>query len=98
MRVFPNLLLSALMTVAVTLPVTAVAANADASANWTDVVSSNGSTVTPRHETGGVVYDGKLWIFGGRGNRPVESYDPATRQWTDHGQPPFEIFLEHFFC
>jgi hypothetical protein len=50
--------------------------------------------VTPRHETGGVVVNGKLYVIGGRGNRPVEVYDPQSNRWQKISNAPIE--MHHF--
>ncbi|PID60263.1 MAG: hypothetical protein CSB44_11050 [Gammaproteobacteria bacterium] len=61
---------------------------------WQTETSSDGSTITARHETGGVAVDGKLYVFGGRRTRPVEMYDPATDIWSELGPMPGEF--NHF--
>lgn len=61
---------------------------------WKSVSTANGSVVQKRHESGGVEYNGKLYVLGGRGNRAVSVYDPATRKWTHKSAPP--IVLNHF--
>jgi len=47
-----------------------------------------------RHECAFVEAGGKLYLIGGRGEKPVNVYDPATNRWTDAAQPPIEI--HHF--
>ena len=39
------------------------------------------SRPTARHENALAALDGKLYLLGGRGDRPLEIYDPATRTW-----------------
>ncbi|MDX5339075.1 MAG: galactose oxidase, partial [Cyclobacteriaceae bacterium] len=43
---------------------------------WT-VISPN-TEATPRHENSFVECNGKLYSLGGRGERPVEEYNPTT--------------------
>lgn len=54
----------------------------------------NNNPVTPRHEAGGVTVNGRLYVMGGRGMRPVEMYDPATQIWTHVANTPME--MHHF--
>ena len=53
-----------------------------------------GTTVVPRHEGGGVEYEGRLYVMGGRGQRAVSIFDPATDRWSTGATPPIE--LNHF--
>ena len=62
--------------------------------NWQAEVSSDGSLPDQRHEAGYVELNGKFYLLGGRGNKPVNIYDPLTRTWTDGAYPPIEI--HHF--
>lgn len=66
----------------------------DANTQWQAVNSTDGSTVTARHETSGVAVGNKLYVFGGRGSKPVEVYDTDTGQWQDLGR--YELELHHF--
>ncbi len=50
--------------------------------------------VQERHETGGVVVDDKLYMIGGRGQRPVEVFDPENNSWTRIANTPME--MHHF--
>lgn len=59
---------------------------------WT-IVQPN-SEATPRHENSFVECGGKLYVLGGRGERPVEEYDPKTNSWTKLADAPMEI--HHF--
>lgn len=52
------------------------------------------SKPTARHENGFVAVAGRLVLVGGRGDRPLDIYDPKTNTWTKGEQPPFEI--HHF--
>jgi len=46
---------------------------------------------TARHENGFVALNGRLYLLGGRGRRPLDIFDPATGRWTQGAQPPVEI-------
>ena len=48
-------------------------------------------TPTARHENGMAAVDGRLYLVGGRGERPVDVYDPATARWIPASAPPLEI-------
>ncbi len=50
--------------------------------------------VTSRHENSFVECRGKLYLIGGRGDRPVEEYNPDSNTWRRLSNPPFEI--HHF--
>ena len=58
---------------------------------WQTVESSDESAPTARHESAYVEYDGKFYLMGGRGNRPTEMFDPATKKWTSVGTPPLQF-------
>lgn len=60
--------------------------------NWNKVNYSG--KPSKRHETGGVVVDGKLYMIGGRRSQPVDVYDPSSNRWTSLGNTPFE--MSHF--
>ena len=47
-----------------------------------------------RHEAGGVVLNGKLYLLGGRGTRSVSVFDPITNKWSQKAAPPIQ--LHHF--
>ena len=47
-----------------------------------------------RHECAFVESSGKLYLIGGRGEKPVNVYDPYTNRWSDAARPPIEI--HHF--
>lgn len=49
---------------------------------------------TPRHENAFVDVDGSFYLIGGRGERPVDVYDPETNTWTTGAAAPMEI--HHF--
>jgi N-acetylneuraminic acid mutarotase len=49
---------------------------------------------TARHENGMAAANGKLYLIGGRGDRPVEEYDPKKDVWSVRTQAPME--MHHF--
>lgn len=49
---------------------------------------------THRHENAYAAVDNKLYLLGGRGERPVEAYDPATGEWETKATPP--LSMHHF--
>jgi N-acetylneuraminic acid mutarotase len=51
-------------------------------------------SATKRHETSGVAVDGKMYVIGGRGNKPVDVWDSATNTWSQAARPPLE--MHHF--
>lgn len=69
-----------------------VLASAAFGAEW-QAVSPIGEPLA-RHECAFVESNDKLYLIGGRGEKPVNVYDPTTNRWTDAAQPPIEI--HHF--
>jgi hypothetical protein len=61
---------------------------------WTPVNSVDGSHATGRHESGAVALNDKIYLLGGRGNRPVDVYDRAANKWYQLGNLPME--MHHF--
>ncbi|MFT5895464.1 MAG: hypothetical protein ACI8VW_002339 [bacterium] len=59
--------------------------------SWQALVTSDGSSLTARHEAAGVVHEDNLYLLGGRGNRPVERYSVTIGQWENLGLAPFEM-------
>ena len=49
---------------------------------------------TARHENGFVEVDGKFYLLGGRGIKPVDIFDPASKEWSEGAPPPIE--MHHF--
>jgi hypothetical protein len=47
-----------------------------------------------RHECAFVESNGRLYLIGGRGDKPVDVYDPHANVWTQGNLPPVE--LHHF--
>ncbi|WP_375583172.1 Kelch repeat-containing protein [Cyclobacterium xiamenense] len=52
------------------------------------------NTCTERHECAGAAVGGKFYLMGGRGQKPVEMYDPSRGSWELRGAAPFE--MHHF--
>ena len=63
-------------------------------ATWRMINTANGSKVHARHEAGGVEFQGKMYVLGGRGTRKVSVYDPQANTWTHKSASPIE--LNHF--
>jgi len=61
---------------------------------WRSETTSDGTSITKRHETGSVVVDGNLYVIGGRAEPPVEVYKPGTDGWENLGAAPEDI--HHF--
>ncbi|MEQ8683603.1 MAG: kelch repeat-containing protein [Cyclobacteriaceae bacterium] len=47
-----------------------------------------------RHECSCVEADGRFYLLGGRGIKPVDIFDPKTNTWTQGAEPPIEV--HHF--
>jgi len=62
--------------------------------DWVIHSTSDNSEVTKRHETGSVVDGNKLYVLGGRGNRPVQVFDSSQNKWSTLAPLPME--LHHF--
>lgn len=62
--------------------------------SWSPVSTLDGSFVTPRHESNAVEFDGYIYVFGGRRERPVDRYDPSNNIWETVTQAPVE--MHHF--
>jgi len=76
------------------LPGLLSAQNADPSAVFMLHSTSDGSTITERHESGSVVFNNRLYAMGGRQFKPIEYFDPDTNKWVQLATPPWEI--NHF--
>lgn len=59
---------------------------------WKSVAAE--SACTNRHENALAAVDGKLILLGGRGLKPVESFDPENKQWKTLAETPLE--MHHF--
>ncbi len=56
---------------------------------WTVVSGTNNPTA--RHENGFIQVNGLFYLIGGRGNKAVNIYNPATNSWSVGATPPVEI-------
>lgn len=63
-----------------------------ASQSWQTLEPEN--DCTSRHENALAAVEGKLILVGGRGVKPVESFDPKTNRWTKLIETPVE--MHHF--
>ena len=61
-------------------------------AQWQSL--ETGNEPTARHENAFIEAGGKFYLLGGRGDRPVNVYDPETGRWSEGTAPPFQI--HHF--
>ena len=67
----------------------ASAPRADAKAAWSAPAAQGKPTA--RHENAFVALDGRLYLLGGRGDRPLEIFDPASGRWSRGAAPPLEL-------
>lgn len=67
-------------------------ARAPAAHQWETLAP--GPEPTARHEHGYVRVGGRFYLIGGRGQKPVEVFDPAARTWGTRAAPPVE--MHHF--
>lgn len=67
----------------------APAAAADPAPAWSTPAAHG--TPTARHENGLVAVGGRLYLLGGRDERPLDIFDPATGAWSRGARPPREI-------
>jgi len=65
---------------------------AKAPQEWTNVETKGEPTA--RHENAFTEVEGKFYLVGGRGERPVDIYDPETKSWSQGATPPLE--MHHF--
>lgn len=66
--------------------------NTENAGTWETIKAVNSPSA--RHENGFVDCDGKFYLIGGRGIKPVDEFDPATNSWRALSPPPLE--LHHF--
>lgn len=59
---------------------------------WEPVATVNGCH--GRHEAAMVTLNDRLYLIGGRKVKPVDEYNPKTKQWTALAKPPLE--MHHF--
>ncbi len=65
---------------------------AQGAGSWS-TLATNGEP-TARHEASMVSINGKAYLLGGRGIKPVEEFDPSTNTWRKLGPTPLE--MHHF--
>ncbi len=73
-------------------PETPDTAPSSAQLEWSEESTTNSPTA--RHEAAFVAVGDKAYLLGGRGIKPVDIYDPATKTWTAGDTSPVEI--HHF--
>ncbi len=61
---------------------------------WTEVKSVDGSVPVERHEAAFVGLGHRLYLLGGRGDKPTSIYDFDSQTWTQGAEPPIE--MHHF--
>ncbi len=57
--------------------------------SWVELEAEGESLA--RHENALVAAGGKLVLIGGRGEKPLDIYDPLTKTWGTGATPPYEI-------
>ena len=87
-----GLLLVLGMTACVSAPMPQPLQPAESANGWQRIAPAGAPTA--RHEAGFVRLGDRLYLMGGRGNLPVDIYDPETRRWHEGASPPLE--LHHF--
>ncbi|MGD1890319.1 MAG: Kelch repeat-containing protein [Cyclobacteriaceae bacterium] len=60
--------------------------------DW-QLVSTNNEPLA-RHENAFTELNGKFYLIGGRTNKPINIFDPATNTWSEGATPPLE--MHHF--
>jgi Kelch motif/Galactose oxidase, central domain len=56
---------------------------------WASVEATTAPTA--RHENGMAAVAGRLYLIGGRGDRPLERFDPTTGAWVRLAPPPLRL-------
>jgi len=69
-----------------------IAGFSQSSDHWTAIETEN--YPLPRHENSFVENNGKFYLLGGRGIKPIEEYDPKTKTWKTLAMAPIEF--HHF--
>ncbi len=64
--------------------------------SWRTVSPEGNTKPVARHEACAVMVQGKVYLLGGRGMRPVNEYNPKTRKWRNLGKAPKEF--NHMQC
>ena len=68
----------------------------DVSTDWKVLETKN--TASKRHENGFVECGGKFYALGGRGEKPVEEFNPKTNTWTVLAEAPIEFHHFQAIC
>ncbi len=63
--------------------------NSDIRGSWQTLACTKSPTA--RHENGFVECNGKFYLIGGRGIKPVDEFDPATNTWRQLSPSPLEL-------
>ncbi|PID60220.1 MAG: hypothetical protein CSB44_10805 [Gammaproteobacteria bacterium] len=71
-----------------------VTGSVSADTNWRWAPISGNTRPQARHEAGGIAFEGRFYLIGGRGSRRTSVYDPATDKWSNLRNPPEQ--LHHF--
>ena len=58
------------------------------------VIDAVSGAPVARHEAGFIALEGKFYLLGGRGSKPVSIFDPADNKWSEGATPPVE--MHHF--
>lgn len=74
------------------VPIFLLCASLGMAQSWQSITPEN--ACTNRHENALAAVKGKLILMGGRGLKPVESFDPKTGKWTRLVETPLE--MHHF--
>ena len=69
-----------------------IMAFSQAKEHWTSIDTEN--FPLPRHENSFVENNGKFYLLGGRGIKPIEEFDPKTNTWKTLAMAPMEF--HHF--
>lgn len=77
-------------TLAFCLVAPSVSAQPSQNARWSAQKPVSGQP-TARHESAAAAIDGKLYLIGGRGDRPLDILDLASGQWRTGAKAPVEI-------
>jgi len=77
-----------------TVPACAAQDAGDADRGQWDMLAPAADSAMNRHENAYAKVGDRFYLIGGRGERPVEIYDPATGRWTTGATPP--VSMHHF--
>jgi N-acetylneuraminic acid mutarotase len=92
MRVLVNAVFGVLLFSGLLLVFPSGVRGAEEASGWRTLATE--TKPTQRHENAYVRVGDKFYLVGGRGERPVEMFDPATGEWHTRATPP--ISLHHF--